>query len=324
MERHTYIRIAKIDAAIRRREYPNCRKLAEEFEVSQRTILRDIEAMKDSLGAPLRYSKERNGYYYEGEEFSLPAVRLTEGEIISMFLGAEVLKKYKNTPFAPAIQQALTKVELLLPKEISIDFKELGGIYSFDIEQTKELDKRAAGVFEILTKAIKGKTSVEVDYYAIGRDALSKRIIDPYHLRHTLGAWYLVGYCHFRKDVRTFSVNQIRSIKTLPDKFTIQKDFSPEKFFADSWEISEGKPLTKVAVKLDISIARWFRDRRLHPSQQTKENKDGSLTLTFKVAGTSEIKRWILSQGYHAKVLEPRGLREEIREEAKKILSQTH
>src|SRR3989338_8291525 len=140
MERHTYIRIAKIDDMIRRKFYPNCPKLADEFEVSERTILRDIEAMKDSLGAPILFSKERNGYYYGEDAFSLPELKLTEGELISFLLGAEILKKYKNTPFEPAIQQALTKIELLLPKEISIDFKELGGIYSFDIEQTKELD----------------------------------------------------------------------------------------------------------------------------------------------------------------------------------------
>ena len=319
MERHTYVRIAKIDDLIRRKRYPNCRTLSEEFETSQRTILRDIEAMKDSLGAPIRYSKERNGYYYEDDKFSLPAVRLTEGELVSVFLGEEILKKYKNTPFESAIRRAFEKIKLFLPDSVSVDFNDISQSYSFDIRETRALDKHSARTFDTLAKAIKDKKSVDVNYYSIGRNATQKRIIDPYHLRHTQGAWYLVGFCHLRKDVRTFSVNQIKDIKITDERFEIRKDFSLQKYFEYSWGIEEGGPLIKVMVKLDKDIARWFVDRKLHPSQKTVENKDGSLVLTFKVAGTEEIKRWIMSMGSRVKVMEPRELREEIREEARAV-----
>jgi len=320
MERHTYIRLAKIDNLLRENSFPNCRKLAEKFELSQRTILRDIEAMKDSLGAPIVYSREKNGYYYESKDFSLPKLKLSEGEIISVYLGTEILKKYKNTPFGSTIEQAFKKIELLLPKSVSIDSKNISDSISFDIEHCRELDKKSAKVFDALAKAIKNKISIEVKYYSIGRDKVSKRILDPYHLRHTLGTWYLVAYCNERKDVRTFAVDQIKEIKLLKQAFEVQKSFSPEKFFAASWKLEEGGKITKVVVKLDKSIARWFYKRKLHPSQQTKKNKDGSLTLTFQVAGTEEIKRWILSQGSKARVLEPLSLRKEIREEAREML----
>ncbi|MCX5750092.1 MAG: WYL domain-containing transcriptional regulator [Candidatus Saganbacteria bacterium] len=319
MERHTYIRIAKIDELIRKKSYPNCRKMAEIFEVSQRTILRDIEAMKDSLGAPILFSKEKNGYYYGNSGFSLPELKLSEGELLAVLLGADIISRYKNTPFEPAIRSAFEKLQLLLPDSVSINPKNIDESISFDIRQTRELDKKSAKVFEKLTKAIKDKSSIEINYYVIGRDAMQKRVIDPYHLRHTQGSWYLIGYCHLRKDFRTFSVNQIKGIKALPQKFEIQKDFSVKDFFADSWGFQEGGAITKVVVRLDKTIARWFVDRRLHPSQQMVENKDGSLTLTFKVAGTNEIMRWILSQGHWAKIIEPETLKKEIRDEAREM-----
>src|SRR3989338_2374524 len=326
MDRHILFRIYDIDRMLKRKEYPNCTKLKEYFlehhglTLSIRTIMRDIDTMRLDLGAPIQYDREKNGYYYENESFSLPAVRLTEGELISIFLAEEILKKYKNTPFEATIKRAFEKVELLLPQSVSIDFNEIGQAYSFDIRQTRPLDKQSAKVFDTLAKAIGDKMSVEINYYAISRNATQKRVIDPYHLRHTQGAWYLVGYCHLRKEVRTFAVNQIRSIKTLKEPFTVRADFSPEKFFEHSWGISEGGPLTKVVVKIDKEIARWFEDRKLHSSQQTKKNKDGSLTLTFRVAGTNEIKRWILSQGRYAKVVEPKELEQEIRREVMEIL----
>ena len=320
MERHTYIRIAKIDDMIRRKMYPNCTKLADVFEVSERTVLRDIEAMKDSLGAPIRYSKERNGYYYGEGTFSLPAIRLTEGELVSIFLGQEMIRNFKNTPFEENIIKAFRKIEVLLPEFVSLDLDEINRSISFDIKGSKELTKQDAETFDILSKAIKHKVSVEIVYYSIGRNATEKRLIDPYHLRFTHGTWYLIAYCHSRKDIRTFAVTQIRSILPTKDNFVIPKDFSIDKFLEHSWRIVEGQPVTKVVVKLDKEIARWFIDRKLHPSQKTQENKEGSLTLTFKVAGTDEIKRWIMSQGKYAKIIEPKSLKREILEEARSII----
>jgi len=317
MDRHTYIRLAKIDRLIRQKRYPNCKVLAEQFETSQRTILRDIEAMKDSLGAPLRYSKEKNGYYYSDEKFSLPELKLTEGELISIFLGEEILRKYKNTPFEEEVRKAFEKIELLLPKEISVDFDEIAQAYSFDIKQTRELDENSAGIFAELTKAIKDKRTVEVKYYSASRNETTKRKLDPYHLRHAMGTWYLIALCHLRQDVRTFIVSNIKEIKILEEKSVIPRGFSIEKFLADSWGIFEGGPVVKVVLRFKPAVAQWVAERKWHASQKTVENKDGSVTMSFKVAGTGEIKPWIMSFGSKVRVMEPKGLREEIREEAK-------
>ena len=319
MERHTFNRIYKIDSLIRRNKYPNCTQLSELFETSPRTILRDIELMKDSLGAPIQYSKEHNGYFYGKGSFSLPNVKLTEGELVSIFLGEEILKKYRNTPFESNIKKAFEKIELLFQDVISVDFEDIGQAYSFDIEHTKELDKDAAEIFKAIAKAIKTKHSIEIKYYSISKEETTKRKLDPYHLRHTMGTWYMIALCHLRNDIRTFAVSNIKEIKILDEKYVVPKGFSIEKFLADSWRIFEGGPITKVAVKFDPSVARWVSERKWHNSQKTVENKDGSVTLTFKVVGTGEIKPWIMSFGSKVRVLEPKKLKDEIREEAKEM-----
>ena len=319
MERHTYIRIAKIDSIIKQKKYPNCKTLSKLFETSERTILRDIEAMKDSMGAPISYSKKHNGYYYTDASFKLPEIRLTEGELVSIFLGEEILKKYQGTPFGTVITSAFEKIRLSLPDSVSIDLNSVSESFSFDIPHTRELNEHSAKVFDALAKAIKNRNSVELTYHALGRNAVAKRIVDPYHLRHSMGTWYLIGYCQLRKDFRTFIINQIRDINVLDKKYKVDPAFSIEKFLAYSWNIFEGAPVTKVIVRLDKEIARWFIDRKLHPTQKTTENKDGSITLEFRVAGTSEIKSWIMSQGKHAKVIEPRSLKQEIIKEAKEM-----
>ncbi|MFA5839857.1 MAG: YafY family protein [Candidatus Margulisiibacteriota bacterium] len=320
MERHTFIRIAEIDKLVKEKQYPNCRFLAQKFEVSERTVLRDIEAMKDSLGAEIEYDREHNGYYYVNDGFNLPALKLSEGELIAIFLGQETLNKYKSTPFAAAIKQAFQKIEVLLPSTMSIDFDFIGQSYSFDNKDTKPLDNKSAKTFDLLTKAISEKASIEINYYAIGKNISQRRIVDPYHLRHEQGTWYLVGWCHLRKDTRIFAVAQIKSIQVLKVQFEVKSDFSPERYFANSWGFERGGKLGNVIVKLSKEIARWFVDRKLHPSQKTKENKDGSITLSFQVEGTNEIRRWILSLGGKARVIAPSNLKKEIKNEAKEII----
>lgn len=322
MERHTYIRLAKIDRLIKQKRYPNCKYLAEQFETSERTILRDIEAMKDSLGAPIQYSKEKNGYYYSEEKFSLPEVKLTEGELVSIFLGEEILRKYKHTPFEEEIRKAFEKIELLLPEEISVNFDEIAQAYSFDIKQTRELDENSARVFAALAKAIKDKRSIEIKYYSMAKNEVTKRKLDPYHLRHTMGTWYLIALCHLRNDIRTFAVSNIKEIKLLDEKSVIPRNFSIEKFLADSWGIFEGAPVVKVVLRFEPAIARWVAERRWHSSQKTVENKDGSATLTFRVSGTSEIKPWIMSFGSKVRVMEPKTLRKEIINEIRGFLNE--
>ena len=84
-------RMIEIDYLLGRRRYPNARELAERFEVHIRTIYRDIEYMRDQLRAPIDFDPEHNGYYYTEEGYALHAAKLTEGELLSVFLAGKVL-----------------------------------------------------------------------------------------------------------------------------------------------------------------------------------------------------------------------------------------
>ena len=98
-------RIAYIDRRLRyKRDYPSARQLAADFgedagdPVSSRTIKRDIEWMRDEQ-APIVYSPEHRGYYYEHDDFTLPAIHLTEGDLMALMVADRALSSYRNSPF---------------------------------------------------------------------------------------------------------------------------------------------------------------------------------------------------------------------------------
>jgi predicted DNA-binding transcriptional regulator YafY len=74
-------RLLALDRLLRGHHYPNARTAAQELEVHLRTLHRDLEFLRDSLGVPLEFCRRHNGYYYRDADYGLPFLRLTEGEL---------------------------------------------------------------------------------------------------------------------------------------------------------------------------------------------------------------------------------------------------
>jgi predicted DNA-binding transcriptional regulator YafY len=95
-----------IDRKIREGKYPNCSSLGEEWEVSAKTIQRDIDYIKYELDAPLEYDAVKHGYYYTEEQFKMPAVTVSESDLFAVCIAELALEQFKQTP----IHDKLVKV----------------------------------------------------------------------------------------------------------------------------------------------------------------------------------------------------------------------
>jgi predicted DNA-binding transcriptional regulator YafY len=129
----------------------------------------------------------------------------------------------------------------------------------------------------------------------------------------------VIGHCHMRKDVRSFVVDRMQKIKITEESFPAPLGFSLENYLRHSFGMFR-EELVRVKVRFHQSLTRYLLERRWHPSQKNKKLKDGSLELAFEVAGTKEIKTWIMGFGSLAKVLEPPSLVEEIKADLRKLL----
>src|SRR3954452_22089047 len=114
-------RLSALDRAIRASEYPNASTLARTLEVCPRTIQRDIEFLRDRMGAPLIFDSRRNGYTYSNPGYQLPLLNLTEGELIALFLAERVLHQYRGTPYGPDLARAFAKLTAGLGDAVTVD-----------------------------------------------------------------------------------------------------------------------------------------------------------------------------------------------------------
>src|SRR5689334_15208898 len=91
-------------------EFPTCPAVAKEFEISTRTVKRDVEYMKDSLNLPIAYDRVRGGFYYTRPDVQFPTVAVTEAEIFALFVAHKAIAQYHGTPFQAPLEAAFRKL----------------------------------------------------------------------------------------------------------------------------------------------------------------------------------------------------------------------
>lgn len=311
-------RIAAIDQAIRGGSWPNATCLAKQLEVSPRTVQRDFIFLRDRLRAPLMFDATHNGYCYTQPDYRLPFFRLTEGELIALFIAERLLRHYRGTPYEVDLRRAFAKITELLPDAVSIDLSALSDTLSVT---PTALTPQDLVTFRALTEAVAQRHRLEMEYWTAERNEVTRREVDPLHVTIIEGDCYLVGYCHLRKDVRMFSTARVRSVRPTGDTFARPADFRIQEYLRGSFRAVRGDRLYRVALRFSPAFAGRLAEKVWHSSQTSERTPDGSLVVRVEVTDLREVKRWALFWGSDCHVLEPPELREQVIEEYRKALA---
>lgn len=309
-------RIMEIDRQIRAGMYPNPRKLAQELEVSERTIYQDRQFLIDRLHAPLAFDRRRGGWYYTDSTWVLPSAVVTEGELLAFFLSIEVARRYLGTPFEKPLRSAVSKITDSFKGRIEISLEDLRECYILAEIPTVAVNER---LLLDLQQAIKTKKKIKMRYYTASRGEWQTRVVEPYHLYNLRGDWYLIAFDHFRHAMRMFQTGRVDWWEVLHEHFERDPKFSFEEWIAHAFQLERGEETVEVVIRFDPYQARYIRERRWHPTQTVEELADGGLVLRFQAGGLAEVKRWVMAFGSHAEVLAPEKLREDVAEEAREI-----
>jgi len=314
--KNIYERFIWFDDRVRAQKYPNASSLAEKFEVSTKTAQRDIEFMRDRLYCPLEYNKNKKGYYYEDDTFSLPMVYLSSRELSSLMIARKMLQDISGGYIGDEISSILDKITNVLNKRTAIG-DHMDDTFSF---QLIEYSPAPEAVFKSVLEGCMKRRCLSFTYYSPVREERSLRTVDPYHVLNYMGTWHLFAYCHLRKDIRDFAMNRISEVKVLSEVFDMPSDLDIKEYLHSSFGLYKGKAKEWVTLRFSSEKSKWIRDQVWHKDQKARFLKDGSLELSFPVADFSEIKMEILKHGDTVEVVRPKSLRSLIKSEARNIL----
>ncbi len=308
-------RLLFIDEKIGNRKHPNCSSLAEEWEVSRKTIQRDIDYMRYQLDAPIQYCARHRGYFYTEANFKLPAISIKESDLFAIYLAEKLLVQYEGTPLYGSLKSVYQKIEQSLPDKVSVDSITESG--RFTVLSTAKTVIRE-GVWETVFGCLRDLKRIEINYQTPGKKSASRKI-DIYHAIKFDGDWYIIGLCHLRNDIRTFSLARILSTAREKESYTIPQQFDFNQFSGSHFGVHWGEANIHVKIRFSVQVVPYVLEREWHPSQKIEKCKDGSIVLALTVNHLLELKRWILSWGKNAVVLEPELFRTEIEMEIEEM-----
>jgi proteasome accessory factor B len=307
----------RIHQLIQAGRFPNASTLAAELEVSTKSVHRDLEFMRDRLELPLEFNRARFGYHYTEEVSAFPTVQITEGELFALIVAEKALQQYRGTSFEKPLLSAIRKMEQSLPETISLDLAEVERTISFRTRAAPLVD---LAIFDVLAKATAAHRQLELSYRKPGLGQVEQRVVDPYHLANINGEWFLFGFDHLRKDIRTFVPARIKSVRQTGAAFVPRKKFSLEARLRDSFGVQSGLGTFEVVLHFNRGVADYIREKRWHDSQRLRDLEDGGVELRMKLSSLSEVERWVLNWGGNAQVKEPAELADAVRVAAKRIL----
>jgi predicted DNA-binding transcriptional regulator YafY len=289
-------------------------ELQRETGCSRRTVWRDLRVLQ-AAGFPLTCERDGRASRYgliEGAR-SLPPIPFTLPELMALHLGRDLLAPLLGTPADEAIRSVLDKIAATLNPAAKAFLDRLSQMLSARTVHAKR-HHGSLTTFQTLQEGIRARRTIEGEYHSLGRDALTRRRLDPLHLWLQQGGIYLAAYCHLRKDVRTFALERFRQARPTADTFEPPPGFHLEAYLRGSFGLFRGRPV-RVVLRFSRAVARFVAEREWHPSQVLAPLLTGELELTLTAPICPELRRWVLGYGKEVEVVEPKALHDSIRRE---------
>lgn len=170
-----------------------------------------------------------------------------------------------------------------------------------------------------LVKAIEKRRSLMIAYYSPTNEVETKRIIDPYYLIDRDDHYYIVAYCNEKKEFRNFRIDRIRSWQIEKQIYEFQEEFSIANHLAN-WKMDYTDERNKFVVRFSNKVGKYIKEKNFYDKNVIIEEKeDGSILLTIETMSKLFL-RWVRKYGMDAEVMEPLHIREQLKNEYKKLL----
>lgn len=270
-------------------------ELAEKFEVSVRTIYRDIDALSEA-GIPIYAEAGRNGGIHLMSDFVLNRAVLSEDEKQEILTALQSINTAKNSQNSQTLQKLSGMFQLNSENWLEIDFSRWGN-QSFDNEK-----------FELLKSAIFQCKTVKIQY-ANSNKVLSERIIQPLKLVYKSMAWYLKAFCTEKQDWRVFKLNRIIDLTLLNEHFQRRE-------FPESTDSPE-EEYHQITLRFPKEMAYRVYDE--FDKTQVQQQANGDFIASAAMPQDSWLIGFLLSFGTQVEIISPAYLKEVVAEQAKLI-----
>lgn len=302
-------RISKIVRMIRNKGAVPMRAFREEFEVSEKTIKRDIEFLQNRLECPIEWSRSKGGWVIDDNGlFELPGVWFDASEVFALLMMLSLVRGVQPG----LLDEHLGHLETRLRRMLAAGTAKSTGIE----EKVKLIHFAPRKVdpkhFQVLASALLDRKKLNIDYWVRERQELTQRTVSPQQLVHYRENWLLDAWCHERRGLRSFSLEAIRRVEVVDEEAIEVSTEDMRKHFQSGYGIFAGEARFTAVLRFTPARAEWVSLETWHPDQRSHTGEDGSYILEVPYSNDQELVMDLLRHGTDVEVLGPPELRRKV------------
>jgi predicted DNA-binding transcriptional regulator YafY len=302
-------RVYKIEMLIRNRGHVSFQAMLDELEVSPATLKRDLDYLKDQLGAPIEYDRFLNGYKFgqefRGQKHELPGLWFSERELYSLLMAHQLLSELDSEGvISRHLQPLLERIHQMLGTG-EADAKAL-------LKRVKIIGSAKRPVssqfFELIGEALLKRKRIHMRYLTRGRGEVGERDISPQRLVHYRNTWYVDAWCHTRERLLRFALDAIEGAEALETKAREVPLKQVEAEMDGGYGIYAGSKAQWAMLVFSPGAAQWVSREEWHPQQKTSWLDDGRFEMRLPYVNETELVMDVLRHGGNVSVKAPKAL----------------
>ena len=306
-------RFYRMQALLRANRVVSRRQFLDELEVSLATFKRDLEYLRDRIGFPVVYDKDRGGYRLDDAVadrtmHELPGLWFSGDELVAMLtmdrLTAQLQPGVLDDSIAPLRQRiaSLLRKGGYEPDEIAHRIRVL----------TMQSRRVEPATFRAIATALLNRRRIHLRHRRRADGDTLDREVSPQRLVHYRDNWYLDAWCHKRQALRSFALDAIERVQLGEKAAKVIADEALDRHFASGYGIFGGHETSEAQLLFTPQAARWVAGEAWHPQQDGKLQLDGSYLLKFPYTREPELVMDVLKYGPDIEVLAPDSLRDAV------------
>lgn len=283
-------------------------ELAERFDLSIRTVYRDIRALEEA-GVPI--GSEAGVGYFLSDSYHLPPVRFTNAEASALLIGAKFVEQMSDSHMRQSCQSALFKIKSVLNAKEKDELEMLQDNILVLGNQNHN-DKREQALLADVQQAIISKTVLDVEYHAGYTNQVTLRRVEPIGMIYYGNSWHLIGYCLLRNDYRDLRIDRILKLERTDVPFSKTVHINLDEYF-ERKQNREG--MHKITLLVTRDSQHYIKESKYwYGFTYDEEHDDRWLRLHFRNSELLGFSRWVILGGGSVRVEEPEELKVLVRD----------
>ena len=287
--------------------------LADELDVTTRTIRRDLAALQEA-GFPLYDERDEDGHVrwrIDGQVLKGLEAGFTLAELCALYLSRNLLEAVAGSPFQRDLTHAFERLEKMLSPRMRRFLDRLPSVLVAKPGPRARGGDASAGRVGQLLEATLHLRAADMRYHSMSSGRVKDYVVHPYRLMFANGGMYLIAYVPEYDALRTFAIDRVASVSLRKETFTPRQPVADD-VFANSLGVNTG-PAAHVEIAFEPKVAPYVRARVWHASQQLRDEPGGGVVLSMDVCHDWALRSWVLSWGPFARVLTPERLASDVR-----------